>query len=134
MAKMKCIPIDIYRLNLEVFVGSLKEFRAFIENLCKEDESYKAIVDNINDNIQGADIYEAATYWNNYERRLIIYLPSLSLKPHCINITVHELSHATQYILDDVSIRIDSSNYEAYAYLIGYLVEQVYTKDGYETI
>lgn len=64
----------------------------------------------------------------------MVYLPSLALKPHCINNVVHELSHVTFYIIDDVNVGVDCDNDEAFAYLIGYLAEQIYTKAGYENI
>lgn len=134
MAKIKYIPVDIYRIKPIVFVGNLKEFKSFAEQMCKKDKSFKFVVDDINDNLQQLVYFEAATYWNTKIRKLIIYVPSLSLTPNNIDNVVHELSHATFQILDDVGIKVDADNNEAYAYLIGYLASEVYTKDGYEEL
>lgn len=134
MAKYKVIPIPIYRMDLRVFIGSLEEFKSFMEDKSKKNHVYDYIVNDVGENLNKLKSYEASTFWNRQARILIVYLPSLSTRPHSLNNIVHELSHATFHILDDVDIRIDANNDEPFAYLQGWLMQEVFEKNGYEEV
>lgn len=64
----------------------------------------------------------------------MVYLPSLSLKAGSLEVIVHELSHVVFLILGDVGVQVDPDNNEAFAYLLGYLVRQVFTRKGYDKV
>ena len=133
MAKVKYISIDIYRITPIVFVGDFKDLISFVKRKTTgAEEDYADLLEGIDNDSKETYAFEASTYWNNKTRTLILYFPELSKTPHDINNMVHELSHATFIILDNVGIDIDVSNNEAFAYLQGYLAEQIYDEDGYD--
>ena len=133
MAKVKYISIDIYRITPIVFVGDFKDLISFVKRKTTgAEEDYADLLEGIGNDSKETYTFEASTYWNNKTRTLILYFPEFSKTPHDINNMVHELSHATFIILDNVGIDIDVSNNEAFAYLQGYLAEQIYDEDGYD--
>lgn len=135
MAKVKYIPIDIYRITPIVFVGDFKDLISFVKRKTMgAEEDYADLLEGIGNDSKETYTFEASTYWNNKTRTLILYFPEFHKKPHDIDNMVHELSHATFIILDNVGIDIDVSNNEAFAYLQGYLAEQIYDEDGYEEL
>lgn len=133
-AKIKYIPITIYKLTLTVFVGGFNEFYNFIKLGTKGKENDYSDLLDILEKDKEYPMLCAATYWNGKTRTPIIYLPSLSTKPRDLNDVCHELGHATRIILDDIGVKTTVDNDEAFQYLQGYLMEQVYTKDGYEEL
>lgn len=133
MVKVKYIPIDIYRITLVVVVGNFNEFVSYVRYVVGEDkEVYKDLLESLGADENDADSFEASTYWNNKTRTPIIFLPRLSTKPVDLNNCVHELGHVTRIILGNVGVITEVGNDEAFQYLQGWLMEQVYIKDGYE--
>lgn len=115
-------------MSLEVCVGSYRDFIKYIE-CCTSDASgrYEGLVEALKEESEGST-FGASTYWNAVTRSLLIWMPRHPIALEDIEVTVHELSHACFYILNDVAIRIDAHNNEAYAYLIGYLTKKVFDK------
>lgn len=134
MAKYKAIPINLYRLTLQVFVGSQKEFKRAAERAQERDSGYDFVIQDINDSFQDHVTFEAATYYNSKDRILLVYLPSLALNYKNICDIVHELAHVTFAILGDVGIQVDAKNNEAFAYLQGWLAEEVFKNEGWEAV
>lgn len=132
MVKYKDISIDIYKVHIEVFVGDFEEFvKAFKEN-CRNPDRYKDYIEDMEKGVNERSQFEAMIYWNGDNRMpVIIYIPSLSMKPSNISNIVHELSHAAFCVLGKVDITVDMYNNEAYAYLIGYLAQETFDKKGY---
>lgn len=131
MGRYKIIDIGIYKCYLTVFVGSTKELVRFVEDC--DDEDLKDLTDKIKEDAQkGLRHYAASTYWNDETRTPFLYLPNLSTTPKNLEIIVHELSHVVFLILGDVDITVDQYNNEAFAYLIGWLMKEVFNKEGYE--
>lgn len=135
MAKVKYIPVDIYRITPTVFVGNFKDLVSFVKRNTKgEEEDYADLLEGIGNDSKETYTFEASTYWNNKTRTLILFFSEFPKKPHDIDNMVHELAHATFIILYNVGIDIDVSNNEAFAYLQGYLAEQICNEDGYEEL
>lgn len=130
MAKVKNIHIKIYRLTLTVFVGQGEDFVKYIKS-CKDNKKFRGLSQAVE---QGTAEYEAATYWNESERTPVMYLPKLNTRPKTINVIVHELSHVCFYILNNVGIQTSSANDEVFAYLQGWLAEEVFKKEDYEEV
>jgi hypothetical protein len=59
---------------------------------------------------------------------LIIYFPNLNLKNmnYFFNMIPHEAFHITEMVLSNVGIPLTKSSDEAYAYLTGYINEQIF--------
>lgn len=59
---------------------------------------------------------------------LIIYFPNIHLKNmnYLFNMITHEAFHATEMVLSNVGIPLTKSSDEAYAYLTGYINEQIF--------
>lgn len=130
MAKVKNIEIDIYRLTLTVFVGQWEDFVKYVKS-CKNNRRFRDLSQVVE---QDKMNYEAATYWNEDERVPIMYLPRLNTHSKTINVITHELAHVCFYILNNVDIQVSSGNDEAFAYLQGWLAEEVFKKEGYEEV
>lgn len=135
MIQIKNIPIDIYRTILTVVVGNFNEFAAYVRDMVGDDkETYKELLESVDADEKETDTFEAVTYWNTKTRTPIIFLPRLTTKPRDLNNSVHELGHITRIILNDIGVTTEVGNDEPFQYLQGYLMEQVYTKDGYEEL
>lgn len=130
MAKVKNIEIDIYRLTLTVFVGQWEDFVKYVKS-CKNNRRFRDLSQVVE---QDKMNYEAATYWNEDERVPIMYLPRLNTHSKTINVITHELAHVCFHILNNVDIQVSSGNDEAFAYLQGWLAEEVFKKEGYEEV
>lgn len=130
MAKVKNIQIDIYRLTLTIFVGQREDFMRYVKS-CKSNRRFRGLEEAIR---QDTEDYEAVTYWNENERTPVIFLPKLSTQPKTLNVIVHELSHVCFYILNNVDIQVTAHNDEAFAYLLGWLTEEVFKKEDYEEV
>lgn len=118
---------------MTVFVGTFDKFYKFVKHGAKSRKDYAGLLERLEEDREVKMIC-AATYWNGNTRTPIIYLPSLSIKPRDLSNVCHELGHATRIILDDIGVKTTADNDEAFQYLQGYLMEQVYTKDGYEEL
>lgn len=133
MARVKYISIDIYRTTLTIFVGDIKELHEFAKKCSQDNPDFDELLDCIEDDLDN-NSFEASTYWGSKTRTPVVYLPSLSLKAGSLEVIIHELSHVVFLILGDVGVQVDPDNNEAFAYLLGYLVRQVFTRKGYEKV
>lgn len=124
-SKIKYIPISIYRLTLTVFVGTFKEFYDFIKQGAKGRKDFAGLLERLEEDKEYS-MLSAATYWNGTTRTPIIYLPDLSTKPRSLGNACHELGHVTRAILDDIGVKTTVDNDEAFQYLQGWLMEQIY--------
>lgn len=109
------ITFDTYPVTLYVFVGeSDKDILAYIESNNLND--YEDLLPPLEDNEEARFCYE--------EGSSSIYLKLRDItKPEII---AHESLHAAAYILRHVGVRFTKASEEAYAYLLQYIVENIY--------
>jgi hypothetical protein len=72
-------------------------------------------------------VSEAYTYVFN-DRDCLVRLRVEEINPIFHDCVAHELLHVTLAILDHARIKLGSKSEEAYAYLLGYLTREFYTK------
>lgn len=60
--------------------------------------------------------------------QILISLADLPTKPRQYAIMQHEIFHAAFFLMDKIGIPLNKTNDEAYAYLIGYLTQEIYSK------
>lgn len=105
---IKTIVVPIYGTTVRVFAtyqAAEKYYKCHMEG-----ESLAAFVQVMNHT--GSGITEIAICFSG---------------PDCctINTITHELVHAAWRVLDHVGVTVDSGNHEAFAYLVGYLAENI---------
>lgn len=61
------------------------------------------------------------------EGQIIVYLPKIPKTASGIATLVHELFHATHFVMEKAGITFSNDSDEAYAYLLDYLVENALT-------
>ena len=125
MAKMKSIPCDIYRWNVNVFLGSHEEFRNYVKNKLK-DKSLLQVVDEEEPGI--GDYYFTGG-------KMIIRIGEFPTTPTEIGIAAHEALHATMYILDWANVKYEQNgSNEAFTYLQEWILTNILDKHGYKKV
>lgn len=132
MAKYKFIPVSIYKREIGIFIGSRNDFKNWIEEEYKEDDSYQGLVNLIQDT---GTRTEAASFWYNESTGDgIIELPKFPKTSREIAECAHEALHATFQILDFVGVDYekDGSN-ESFTYLLEHLLYNILNQNSYNT-
>lgn len=109
--------------------------RHFIFSLSQTDEELRELLNTWNVDIEEDNQWrwakeaEAGKVWKFKTGQVLIRLRNMPTKPQYISHLAHEIFHAAEWLFDDIGIKHDS-NYssEAYAYLIQYLTNQVYSE------
>lgn len=120
------IPLGIYPYTIFISFGSLDNFRTIF----KEDEFAKEIseeeIKDILFHFEGD--YAARTLQLNNGNILIHFkhLYYSSSNTFMFNTIAHESLHATEMILDRIGMKLNKKTDEAYCYLNGYIVEQIF--------
>lgn len=117
-----CIDIPIY--NGWVMVSINQTDREFLRSYMKEREITDITAAEIvcNDVSQQSEMELGKTA--HYGGNVMIRIYSDLKGPRDYNTLVHELFHATDFILDFRGMRLVDGSDEAYTYLIGYLMEK----------
>lgn len=115
----KIINIDLYNRDVMVHFGSKKELHKELHNYHKPD-AVKEIVNAINFDADGF------TLCNSDNGAYIVYMPKQPSTPSEIGTLIHELSHATNAIMEAIGITLTESSEEAYAYCLGFLTRKVF--------
>lgn len=131
MAKYKIIPIDLYRRDITVFIGSHDEFKEWVTSY-RVPSSLEQLVETI----VYSDDDSIASYWYNKNNgNGIIELPFHPKSPEEIATATHEALHATFHMADYVGIQyvVGGSN-ESFTYLLEYLTKNILDYNNYEII
>ena len=131
MAKVKYIPVDIYKRCIYVFIGTLEELRTWIkkEYCDSSEEDFVSMVMSLKEEEVGM----ASFNWETNNGTGVILLPEYPESPKEIAALTHELLHATFFILDMCHVDYNSSgSNEAFTYLMEYLTRNGLEKEGYE--
>jgi len=74
------------------------------------------------------DDYDTASgYCVHLEDTYIIRMKNVPNTIHDLGILQHEIHHAITHILMDKGVKYTQSNHEAFAYMFGYVTEQIYS-------
>lgn len=112
----KYIYIDIYRIDVLVFIGSKEELFKFLKK-SKTEKSLDEIRTILNE--ERTDGMNTVAQTLNIQGSVLIF----SEKPITRKTLVHECAHATRIILENIGA-YPSDNDEPYAYLIEYLYDK----------
>lgn len=115
----KIISIDLYNRDVMVHFGSRKELRKELLNYHKPEIASK-IVNEINFEADGF------THYNSENGAFIVYMPKQPSTPKEIGTLVHELSHATNAIMEAIGVTLSDSSEEAYTYCLGFITRKVF--------
>ena len=131
MAKFKVIPIDIYKRDITVFIGTHDEFKAWVASY-HVPSSWEQLVESIVESEDNA----IASYWYNINNgNGIIELAYHPEKKEEIGIAAHECLHCIMHTLSYVGIPcIPHEANEAYTYLLEYLLVRVLDYNDYELV
>lgn len=130
MAKVKYIRCDIYKRGINIFIGTPEQLIDWAEKTYNEDVEDEEFIKDLKTGSFGL----ADFHWGNGYG--VVRLPKFPKTPEEIAYTVHELFHATSYLLgySGVSYSNESLANEAYAYLIEHLTRNIFDKEGYEEV
>ena len=108
------IDVSIYNTYIIVVTGQSKYI-----NKCLSKRGLKKI--DIS-NVKGA-----AGYTFQLEEGILLWLKQKPPFPaYHMGCLVHEIFHCTEFILSKVGIKLSNKSDEAYAYLIGYITENIF--------
>lgn len=125
MAKIKTIPCDIYRRDVQVFLGSHEEFRKYVEKKLK-DKDLLSVVDSESPGV--GDFYFGPD-------QAIIRIGELPKTPAQIACASHEAIHAATHILNWVDMKYgEKSAEEALTYLQEWILTNILEKKGYKKV
>lgn len=131
MAKYKIIPIDLYKREVTVFIGSHDEFKDWVDSY-KPPVTWQQLIESI---IESQDNADGSYWYNPYNGNGIIELSVHPTTKEEIGVAAHECLHCVMHALSYVGIPClpDSPN-EAYTYLLEYLLTNILDYDNYEII
>lgn len=115
----KIISIELYNRDVMVHFGSRKELHKELLNYHKPDIT-KEIVNQINFESDGYTLYDSEN------GAFIVYMPKKPSTPKEIGTLVHELSHATNAIMEAIGVTLTESSEEAYTYCLGFITRKVF--------
>jgi hypothetical protein len=132
-AKVKYIPIDIYKRCIYIFIGSLDEFKLWVKNTYtydKEKEFVEMVLRLTEDTIGMASFN-----WDSAGGTGVVLIPKMPKTPKETAALIHELMHATFCVLDfcQMDYNPNGSN-EAFTYLMEHLTRNALEKEGYEEV
>lgn len=114
MKKVTIIPLHIYPFEVAV------AFNLPYNELSKELQ--KILPKELHDEIDGLDgRYDARTYFFEQGGQTVINFHEVS-----DSLIAHEAFHAACFILNHIGMQLTRESEEAYAYLIGYLVDEIH--------
>lgn len=129
MSKIKNIPCDPYRRDIDVFIGSYEELLKYAKKHLKKDPLLDIIEDG-----GDTDDYSASFYFRG-DGTGIIHLFKYPTTPKEIAEAAHEALHTTFHILSYVGVDFKpSGSNEAYAYLHQWILENLLNKKGYQKV
>ena len=132
-AKVKYIPIDVYKRFIYIFIGSLDEFKLWVKNTYTYDEEkefVKMVLGFTEDSIGMASFN-----WDSAGGTGAVLIPKMPKNPKETAALIHELMHATFWVLDFCHIDYDpNGSNEAFTYLMEHLTRNALEKEGYKDI
>ena len=132
-AKVKYIPIDVYKRCIYVFIGSLDEFKSWVRASYTYDEE-KPFVEMVLGFTEDS-IGEASFNWDSGGGTGAVLIPKMPKTPKEIAALTHELMHATFWVLDLCHVDYDPrGNNEAFTYLMEHLTRNALEKEGYNEV
>ena len=132
-AKVKYIPIDIYKRYIYIFIGSLDEFKLWVKNTYiydEEKEFVKMVLGLTQDSIG-----EESFSWDSVGGTGAVLIPKMPKTTKEIAALIHELMHAVFCVLDfcHVDYTPNGSN-EAFTYLMEHLTRSALEEEGYNEV
>lgn len=132
-AEVKYIPIDIYKRYIYIFIGSLDEFKLWVKNTYtydKEKEFVKMVLGLTKDSIGMASFN-----WDSAGGTGAVLIPKMPKTPKETAALIHELMHATFWVLDLCCVDYDpNGSNEAFTYLMEHLTRNALEKEGYNEV
>ena len=122
MKKSGNIPIDIYRKSI-FFIYS--EWDDVIEELLDNFELSEDEIHEITDYPNKLGNFEGLTFTLNNGADIIWISSEIQDRSELTNIVAHEATHAMFRIMDNIGMKRDDNNEEAFAYLNGWIVQQI---------
>ena len=113
------IRVDIYNRDVLVHCGSIKPLRKYLSKFLSQD-AIKEICDSLRECKLGRTLQIK-------DGGILVYMPKEPSVAKEIGALVHELFHAAYFILQKAGIDCNDSADEAYAYLLQFLSEKVFT-------
>lgn len=113
------IRVDIYKRDVLVHCGNLKPLRKYLSKFLSQD-AIKEICDSLRDCKLGQTLQIK-------DSGILVYLPKEPSDAKDIGALMHELFHAAYFVLQKAGIDCNDSADEAYAYLLQFLSEKVFT-------
>ncbi len=133
MAKVKYIPIDVYKRCIHVFIGSLDEFKAWTKSHF-DDESEQDFV-NMVLGLREEKVGMASFNFDWVNGTGVVLIPDYPHDPKDYAALAHEMMHATFFIMNfcHCEYAYDGSN-EPFTYLMEHLMRNALEGEGYEQI
>jgi hypothetical protein len=132
-AKVKYIPIDIYKRYIYIFIGSLDEFKLWVKNTYIYDEEKDFV--NMVLGLTEDSIGMASFNWDSAGGTGAVLIPKMPKTPKETAALIHELMHATFWVLDFCHVDYDpNGSNEAFTYLMEHLTRNALEKEGYKDV
>lgn len=130
MAKVKYIRCDIYKRGIDIFIGTPEELQKWSKKTFNEDKDDEEFNRGLEECSYGSADFH---YGNGYA---VVRIPEFPENPVDTATLVHELFHATAWLLWYSGVEFDNRNVnnEAYTYLLEHLTRNALETEGYEEV
>lgn len=118
---IKTIPIDLYNTFLIFVIGEESELKTACMKYNNGDKDYEELAERITPNITGKTALLSCG-------NVVIWVNRCDIRA-----IAHEVFHAVYFVMDKVGIMLTNCSDEAFAYLAGYIGEQVFDAIKNET-
>jgi hypothetical protein len=132
-AKVKYIPLDIYKRYIYVFAGTLDEFKSWVKATYVYDieKPFTEMVLGLTEDSIGM----ASFNWDSAGGTGAVLIPKMPKTPKETAALIHELMHATFWVLDLCHVDYDpNGSNEAFTYVMEHLTRNALEKEGYEEV
>ena len=118
------IPLDIYPYTIFVCFLDLTLLRKELLN-CKYDPPTNEIIDELFKDFKDGTFAGRVKHLKN--GNCVVYFPhNFKHQEFMLNTITHEVFHCTQMILDQIGLKLNFKNDEAFAYLNGYINQKIF--------
>jgi len=132
-AKVKYIPVDIYKRCIYVFIGTLDEFKSWVKATYTYDEEKQFVEMALG--LTEDTIGMASFNWDSLGGTGVVLIPKMPKTPKETAALIHELMHATFWILDLCRVDYESNgSNEAFTYLMEHLTRNALEKKDYNEV
>lgn len=115
-------------------MAKLIYYRVYPFELIVSTQSKKNFLELLKDNLPDEEHSELNLFDGHYDARTVMFSggqTAIHFNKYKDSSISHEVFHAVHFLMDRLNCNLTMDSCEAYAYLIQYITDEIYNKDGW---